>query len=971
MSFRQATPPDEVTRTGYARDMRPKQTKNTWCTKTESSTGRWLLCTWLLAISGAILCSSAKQLDPLFGFNLFGCVFSLQARRALRARLPKQGRGAATQIQAYYVLVPGEGRCLFYAVSTEVSGGQKWELSCAIGSHHVEDGTVSPSPPDRVIAAPREKEAAATPAAEALQARIQSNVVHVPGDGWCFFYTVSKYFKGGTNWDRSAAAEIYLQAIEWLLAAQHGPQADAVATACVPFNADELRLHEHFLRQQPTAVETAALNTTEVVLLSKLHALLPQPAMLDSIHHASAGVELWALTQQFEFECLIWGSQENVNYWVRSMDCLTDQEAHAKLQHHSPVLELVHAQAEPQPAKMPNVAWKGSGAQRRLACPVAWQLSQRRQLGYESQKDWMVEGCTKQLRARSKGNAKAPLPWEDLSRAATVSKQAKEAAHDVGDVQAEAAALCVIAQIHVFNGRPQSEILETLEDAMALAVEAEDGRTEATALLLKAEIHLQAEELQEALNAARQAELLLGRMDDEAASAKVEEILNKLRGFEFRVDEAPVAPAYRSYGYDPRMALPLVSGPDPAVVKATIQEVRGSTVLPKRTKECILYIVFCSVWLKKPTSPQPTGAGSAELAELGGEVDVVKKISEMEQKAQVWQGDLDQELHRLNRQLNEQTSQVETLKRHLDQKKRPVLAPSLFHQERGFEDARAAQLREREELLQAKEKQLREREELLQAKEKQLLEREQTLQREKKLLHEREQSFIAKERQLLEREQTLQTEKKLQMEREQYLQSKDQQLFEREEALQSATKLQQQQELEHFQTERQLERARAKSQDYNLTAPAPAAPAPPAAPRGRKTEPRGPRGPRGAVKDRSSRSREREMKQKDPEHRKTKRRRTELYRTFEEQRWTWYKTLATPIATPSPAAAVTAAVTARSAAASRHVEPVKPKVDREEADPPLHRLGSARPILLETVEEELMLELDEVSCDTGMSSAVM
>lgn len=33
--------------------------------------------------------------------------------------------------------------------------------------------------------------------------------------------------------------------------------------------------------------------------------------------------------------------------------------------------------------------------------------------------------------------------------------------------------------------------------------------------------------------------------------------------------------------------------------------------------------------------------------------------------------------------------------------------------------------------------------------------------------------------------------------------------------------------------------------------------------------------------------------------------------------------------------------------------------DREEADPPLHRLGSARPILLETVEEELMLELDE------------
>ena len=84
-------------------------------------------------------------------------------------------------------------------------------------------------------------------------------------------------FKGGTHWDRSTAAEIYLAAIEWLLAAQHGPHADAVATACVPFDEDELRLRGHFLRQQPTAVKTAPSNTTEVVLLSKLHALLLQP----------------------------------------------------------------------------------------------------------------------------------------------------------------------------------------------------------------------------------------------------------------------------------------------------------------------------------------------------------------------------------------------------------------------------------------------------------------------------------------------------------------------------------------------------------------------------------------------------------------------------------------------------------------------------------------------------------------------
>ena len=159
----------------------------------------------------------------------------------------------------------------------------------------------------------------------------------MPGDGWCFFYAVSRYFKGSTHSGHGTAAEIYLQAIEWLLAAQHGPRAEAVATACVPFDDDELQLREHFLRQQPTAINTAPSNTTEVVLLSKLHAVLLQ---LDSIHHASAGVELWALTQQFDFECLIRGAQ--ANYWVRSMECLTDQEAHAKLQHHSPVLELAH-----------------------------------------------------------------------------------------------------------------------------------------------------------------------------------------------------------------------------------------------------------------------------------------------------------------------------------------------------------------------------------------------------------------------------------------------------------------------------------------------------------------------------------------------------------------------------------------------------------------------------------------------------
>ena len=51
---------------------------------------------------------------------------------------------------------------------------------------------------------------------------------------------------------------------------------------------------------------------------------------------------MWALTQAFAFECLIWGKELNVNYWVRTMEGITDEEAHQKLQAHVYVLELVH-----------------------------------------------------------------------------------------------------------------------------------------------------------------------------------------------------------------------------------------------------------------------------------------------------------------------------------------------------------------------------------------------------------------------------------------------------------------------------------------------------------------------------------------------------------------------------------------------------------------------------------------------------
>lgn len=201
----------------------------------------------------------------------------------------------------------------------------------------------NPTPESQpVVEEPVLKRAKEADAQESLQNRIGSKVVKVPGDGWCFFYAIGQHWRGSTGWNRKTATELYLQAMEWLLQAQYGPQSEAVAAACVPFNLREEQVHQRFLGQQPVGVDTAQLSTTELVLWSKLHALLQQPRMLDSIHHASAGVEMWALTQAFAFECLIWGKELNVNYWVRTMEGITDEEAHQKLQAHVYVLELVH-----------------------------------------------------------------------------------------------------------------------------------------------------------------------------------------------------------------------------------------------------------------------------------------------------------------------------------------------------------------------------------------------------------------------------------------------------------------------------------------------------------------------------------------------------------------------------------------------------------------------------------------------------
>ncbi|CAK9031745.1 unnamed protein product [Durusdinium trenchii] len=177
---------------------------------------------------------------------------------------------------------------------------------------------------------------------DALRRRCGSEVTQVPGDGWCFFHAVSRYCRGSGDWSLDDAARIYLQALEWLVLQRDGPRKDEVAAACVPFDAYELALHRQ------TIVRVTGLNSAEHIdpadatLWSKLIAVLERRKTLDSIHHGSVGVELWALTQAFDLQCLIWSTTCNANIWVATLEHLTDQEAQAKVRQHPRLLELAH-----------------------------------------------------------------------------------------------------------------------------------------------------------------------------------------------------------------------------------------------------------------------------------------------------------------------------------------------------------------------------------------------------------------------------------------------------------------------------------------------------------------------------------------------------------------------------------------------------------------------------------------------------
>ena len=186
-----------------------------------------------------------------------------------------------------------------------------------------------------------EKKTRRSELADPRQQRIGDSIVEVPGDGWCFFHAVGRYSTQDPGWAKLRAAEIYLQALEWLLQARTGPRADEVVIACTPENELELQKHKEFVAKHTGSFGSSAWTDADILLWSKVLAVLTKPNVLDSIHHGSV-VEIWALTQAFDFECLVWDPRENQNVWIRTMEQISDEAARHKLATHPNMLEIVH-----------------------------------------------------------------------------------------------------------------------------------------------------------------------------------------------------------------------------------------------------------------------------------------------------------------------------------------------------------------------------------------------------------------------------------------------------------------------------------------------------------------------------------------------------------------------------------------------------------------------------------------------------
>ena len=166
----------------------------------------------------------------------------------------------------------------------------------------------------------------------------------IPGDGWCLLHAVAWYTKMSNSWNVEMAAGTYLLALEWLTGQLTGPRAEAIAFACMPERVAELELHREFLQRRGIVVGPD-MPQCQIVLWSKITAVAGRPRMLDSYHHGTS-VELWALSNLYGFDALIWSTQPNQNLWIcaSTLEHVDDAQAQELVEARPEMLQVIHQQ---------------------------------------------------------------------------------------------------------------------------------------------------------------------------------------------------------------------------------------------------------------------------------------------------------------------------------------------------------------------------------------------------------------------------------------------------------------------------------------------------------------------------------------------------------------------------------------------------------------------------------------------------
>ena len=108
----------------------------------------------------------------------------------------------------------------------------------------------------------------------------------------------------------------------------------------MPEHPAELQLHRRFLECRGIALPVE-MPEGLTVLWSKLTAVMEVPNMLDTIHHGTS-VDIWALTKVFGFPVLVWSTDGDANYWIASMEQVTETEALRLADQHPQALQVLH-----------------------------------------------------------------------------------------------------------------------------------------------------------------------------------------------------------------------------------------------------------------------------------------------------------------------------------------------------------------------------------------------------------------------------------------------------------------------------------------------------------------------------------------------------------------------------------------------------------------------------------------------------